>query len=62
MMANVIDATRNFLTSPRMMEMYEKPGFQKWAVAGFIVANMVTWPTFIMMDKKTPKNERQYAA
>jgi hypothetical protein len=62
MMANLIEATRNFLTSPQMMEMYEKPGFQKWAVAGFIVANMVTWPTFIMMDKKTPKNERQYAA
>ncbi|MFM7469007.1 MAG: hypothetical protein ACKO37_05875 [Vampirovibrionales bacterium] len=62
LITHTLDKARRFLTSPEMVEFYQKPGFSKWAVTGFILANMATWPPIILMDKKTPKHEREYAA
>lgn len=61
-MKNQLLHLRDYLTSPKMVEFYQKPGFSKWAVTGFILANMATWPPIILMDKKNPKHEREYAA
>lgn len=52
----------NWLSSPAMIERLSKPGFMKWAIAGFITVNMITWPVFIMCDRKTPAKARAYSA
>jgi hypothetical protein len=61
-MKNPINGLGNLLTHEKVMESVSRSGFMKDAITGFILVNMLTWPTFIMLDRKTPMKERAYSA
>ncbi len=53
---------RQFLLSDRVEKVVGRPGFMKWAIAGFIVVNMITRPVIVMLDRGTPKKDRAFSA
>ncbi|WP_373531949.1 hypothetical protein [Vampirovibrio sp.] len=57
-----VQALRNALLSESVEKVVSRPGFMKWAIAGFIGVNMVTRPLFVMLDRETPRKDRAFSA
>lgn len=59
---NPVNSLREALLSEKVERVVSRPGFMKWAIAGFIMVNMVTRPLFVMLDRETPKKDRAFSA
>lgn len=59
---NPVNSLRDALLSEKVERVVSRPGFMKWAIAGFIMVNMVTRPLFVMLDRETPKKDRAFSA